>query len=130
MRLESPAFRDGEPIPAAHSRDGGDASPPLSWTDPPAGTRSFALVCDDPDAPRGTWVHWVLWGIPASARSLAAGEGSAEEPPAGGVHGTLGAGETPAAPLTRGGFPHPAVRIEAKKIAWITFFEYDIILNT
>jgi len=88
VRLESPAFRDGEPIPAAHSRDGGDASTPLSWTDPPAGTRSFALVCDDPDAPRGTWVHWVLWGIPASARSLAAGEGSAEEPPAGGVHGT------------------------------------------
>lgn len=88
MRLESPAFRDGDPIPAAHSRDGGDASPPLSWTDPPAETRSFALVCDDPDAPRGTWVHWVLWGIPADSRSLAAGAGSSERPSGGGVHGT------------------------------------------
>jgi Raf kinase inhibitor-like YbhB/YbcL family protein len=88
VRLESSAFRDGAPIPAAHSRDGGDASPPLSWTDPPAGTRSFALVCDDPDAPRGTWVHWVLWGIPASASSLAAGAGSVEKPAGGGVHGT------------------------------------------
>lgn len=88
MRLESPAFRDGAPIPAAHSRDGEDASPPLSWTDPPAGTRSFALVCDDPDAPRGTWVHWVLWGIPAATRSLAAGAGSSEKPAGGvGVHG-------------------------------------------
>jgi Raf kinase inhibitor-like YbhB/YbcL family protein len=87
VRLESAAFRDGAPIPAAHSRDGGDASPPLAWTDPPEGTRAFALVCDDPDAPRGTWVHWVLWGIPASARSLPAGAGSSEKPSIGGVHG-------------------------------------------
>jgi Raf kinase inhibitor-like YbhB/YbcL family protein len=88
MRLESPAFPDGAPIPVPHSRDGGDASPPLSWSDPPAGTRSFALICDDPDAPRGTWVHWVLWGILASARSLPAGAGSSETPAGGGTHGT------------------------------------------
>jgi hypothetical protein len=88
VRLESPAFRDGAPIPATHSRDGGDVSPPLSWTDPPAGTRSFALVCDDPDAPRGTWIHWVLWDIPAAARSLAGGAGSSEKPAGGGVHGS------------------------------------------
>jgi hypothetical protein len=88
VRLESSAFRDGAPIPATHSRDGGDVSPPLSWTDPPAGTRSFALVCDDPDAPRGTWVHWVLWDIPAAARSLAEGAGSSEKPAGGGVHGS------------------------------------------
>ena len=88
MRLESPAFRDGAPIPEGHARDGGDASPPLSLTDPPEGTRSFALVCDDPDAPRGTWVHWVLWGIPAATRSLDAGAGSSEKPAGGGVHGT------------------------------------------
>jgi len=88
VRLESPAFRDGAPIPPGHSRDDGDTSPPLSSSDPPAASRSFALVCDDPDAPRGTWVHWVLWGIPADARSLSAGAGSSGSPPGGGVHGT------------------------------------------
>ena len=93
MRLESPAFRDGAPIPAAHSRVGGDVSPPLTWTGPPAGTRSFALVCDDPDAPRGTWVHWVLWNVPASAGSLVAGAGSSETPDGGGVHGSSDFGE-------------------------------------
>src|SRR4030065_486318 len=49
---------------------GQDVSPPLSWSDQPAGTKSFALISDDPDAPVGTWVHWVLWNIPASARAL------------------------------------------------------------
>ena len=88
MRLQSPAFQDGALIPAPHSREGGDVSPPLEWSDPPAGTRSFALVCDDPDAPRGTWVHWVVWGIPAAARSLEEGAGSVEAPAGGGVHGT------------------------------------------
>ncbi|HYY06674.1 MAG TPA: YbhB/YbcL family Raf kinase inhibitor-like protein [Candidatus Limnocylindria bacterium] len=73
FELKSRAFKPGETIPRKHTCDGEDVSPPLAWTDPPAGTKSFALVCDDPDAPAGTWVHWVLYGVPASARSLPEG---------------------------------------------------------
>lgn len=70
MELKSSAFQPGEMIPAKYTCDGPDVSPPLSWSDPPAGTRSFALISDDPDAPVGTWVHWVMWNIPPSARAL------------------------------------------------------------
>ncbi len=73
FELTSPAFKANETIPRKHSCDGGDVSPALAWTEAPAGTKSFALVCDDPDAPRGTWVHWVLWGVPGSARGLPEG---------------------------------------------------------
>lgn len=65
MELKSPSFQHGEMIPAKYTCDGSDISPPLTWTDPPAGTESFALISDDPDAPVGTWVHWVIWNIPA-----------------------------------------------------------------
>src|SRR5712692_2996421 len=58
FELKSSAFKAGEAIPRKHTCDGQDLSPPLAWTDPPPGTKSFALVCDDPDAPAGTWVHW------------------------------------------------------------------------
>ena len=59
-----------QPIPINHTCDGEDLSPPLDWNQPPAGTQSFALIMDDPDAPGGTWVHWVLFNIPGDARSL------------------------------------------------------------
>ena len=68
--LSSTAFTEGGPIPQKYSCDGEDISPPMQWTDPPEGTMSFALIADDPDAPVGTWVHWVLYNIPADARSL------------------------------------------------------------
>jgi Raf kinase inhibitor-like YbhB/YbcL family protein len=68
--LSSTAFSGGEPIPVAHSCRGADASPPLAWTEPPADTRSFALIVDDPDAPAGTWVHWVIFNIPPGTRGL------------------------------------------------------------
>lgn len=73
MVLSSSAFAQGATIPKEHTADGPDTSPPLSWTEPPAGTKSFALLCEDPDAPRGLWVHWVIFNIPANARSLPAG---------------------------------------------------------
>ena len=81
FRLASPAFEDGKEIPAKYTCEGPDVSPPLAWTDPPAGTRAFALVVDDPDAPdpaapRMTWVHWVLWDIPGDARELPEGAGN------------------------------------------------------
>lgn len=70
MQLTSAAFEPGGMIPATYTCDGPDVSPPLSWTEVPPGTRSFALIADDPDAPVGTWVHWVVWNIPVSASGL------------------------------------------------------------
>ena len=87
MKLESSAFRDGQPIPQQYSRDGADTSPPLSWSGVPTGTRSLALICDDPDAPRGTWVHWVYYDLPPSVTSLPPGVRKAERPSSGGVQG-------------------------------------------
>jgi Raf kinase inhibitor-like YbhB/YbcL family protein len=65
--ISSPSFRNNQPIPAKFSCEGEDASPALKWEGAPAGTKSFALICDDPDAPGGTWVHWVIYGIPLNA---------------------------------------------------------------
>jgi Raf kinase inhibitor-like YbhB/YbcL family protein len=68
--IRSSAFAPGSEIPRKYTCEGADVSPPLEWEDPPAGTKGFALICDDPDAPAGTWVHWVIYGIPPEARKL------------------------------------------------------------
>lgn len=68
--LTSDAFVNGQSIPAKYACTGRNISPALLWNEPPAGTQSFALIMDDPDAPGGTWVHWVLFNIPADRRSL------------------------------------------------------------
>jgi Raf kinase inhibitor-like YbhB/YbcL family protein len=79
FQLTSSAFAAGQPIPRKYTGEGDDRSPPLAWANPPAGTREFALVCDDPDAPTPEpWVHWVIYGIPADALSLP--EGTASRP--------------------------------------------------
>ena len=88
MKIESDAFRPGEPIPSAHTCDGQDLSPPLKWTESPASTRSFALICDDPDAPSRTWVHWLVWNIPSESRGLTRGVGATAELPDGTRQGT------------------------------------------
>lgn len=67
MRMTSPAFDHGRPIPPRYTADGDNINPRLDIESPPEGTASFALIMDDPDAPRGTWVHWVVWNIPADA---------------------------------------------------------------
>lgn len=72
--LASSAFENGRPIPREYSCDGANHSPPLNWNEPPAGTKSFALIIDDPDAPSGTFRHWAVFDIPADRRSMAAGE--------------------------------------------------------
>lgn len=72
LTISSTAFPAGGTIPVRHTCDGEDVSPDLAWTEPPPGTRSFALIVDDPDAPVGTWVHWVLYDVPAGARSVPA----------------------------------------------------------
>ncbi|MBI3292589.1 MAG: YbhB/YbcL family Raf kinase inhibitor-like protein [Elusimicrobia bacterium] len=71
FELTSTAFQANATIPKKHTCDGEDLSPPLSWSDPPKGTQNLALIMDDPDAPPGTWVHWVLYDLPADLRSLA-----------------------------------------------------------
>jgi Raf kinase inhibitor-like YbhB/YbcL family protein len=71
--LRSPDFAHGANIPRPFTCDGEDHSPALAWSDAPAGTKTFALIADDPDAPAGTWVHWVIYNIPGTARALAAG---------------------------------------------------------
>lgn len=70
MNLESPAFKNNGRIPSKFSCDGEDVSPELGWKFPPKGTKSFALICDDPDAPMGTFVHWIVFNIPASENGM------------------------------------------------------------
>ncbi len=73
LQLTSDAFSNGQSIPAKYSCIGKNISPALAWTEPPAGTQSFALIVDDPDAPGKTWVHWVLFNIAANTRNLQEG---------------------------------------------------------
>src|SRR5262245_58552752 len=73
MQLTSSAFKDGDTVPVRHTADGPNVSPALEWTGAPVATKSFALLCDDPDAPRGTWVHWVLFNLPPDTTSLPEG---------------------------------------------------------
>jgi Raf kinase inhibitor-like YbhB/YbcL family protein len=87
FELTSPAFSQGGVIPQQHTCDGPDRSPPLAWTSPPPGTKAFALVCEDPDAPAGLWVHWVLWGIPAATSKLPEGVKPDPTLPDGSRHG-------------------------------------------
>jgi Raf kinase inhibitor-like YbhB/YbcL family protein len=73
--LTSPKFQDRAEIPVAYTREGQDVSPPLAWRDAPGGTKSFALVCEDPDAPdpahpQRTFVHWVVYNLPSTVSSL------------------------------------------------------------
>lgn len=74
LSLTSDAFQEGQPIPTQYTCDGADQSPPLRWGEPPQGTKSFALVVDDPDAPSGTYRHWGAYDIPAATRAIAAGQ--------------------------------------------------------
>ena len=71
MEVKSTAFQDGAMIPKVYTCDGQDISPPLSWSGVPAEAKSIALIMDDPDAPRGTWVHWVVFNIPPGTNNLA-----------------------------------------------------------
>ncbi len=87
--LTSPAFEPAGSIGTRHTCDGEDRSPRLDWSEPPAGTKSLALIVDDPDAPVGDWVHWVISDLPANARSLAEArpaDGKLREP-AGAIQG-------------------------------------------
>jgi len=73
IEIKSSAFEEGGMIPRKYTCDAEDVSPPLSWTQPPAGTKSLVLICDDPDAPVGTWVHWVLYNLSPDVTELPEG---------------------------------------------------------
>ncbi|HLI35463.1 MAG TPA: YbhB/YbcL family Raf kinase inhibitor-like protein [Terriglobia bacterium] len=88
LQLKSDAFKSGDAIPSRYTCEGKDTSPALSWTDPPAGTKSFTLIVTDPDAPAHTWVHWVIYDLPASARSIREGVPKVERIPGGAVQGS------------------------------------------
>ncbi len=70
LELKSPVFEEGGWIPEKYTCDGENVSPPLEWNGLPDGTASLALICDDPDAPMGTWVHWVVFNIPPETDGL------------------------------------------------------------
>jgi Raf kinase inhibitor-like YbhB/YbcL family protein len=73
FRISSPAFSQGATIPTRHTCSAENVSPPLVWSDPPEGTRSLALILDDPDAPGKVWVHWLAWNIPSSQKGMPEG---------------------------------------------------------
>jgi Raf kinase inhibitor-like YbhB/YbcL family protein len=79
--LSSIAFKHGAEIPKKHTCDGADVSPPLGWSGAPSGTTGFALIADDPDAPAGTWVHWVLYNLPGTATQLSENVAKTDAPP-------------------------------------------------
>lgn len=93
LSLTSTAFTDSRPIPAIHTCTGDDLSPPLAWSGVPVATRSFALIVDDPDAPRGTWVHWLIWNLPADAAELGPGVSAQPELPSGARQGINDSGD-------------------------------------
>ncbi len=92
--LAANAFSEGASVPTEYTCNGQDISPLLTWTEPPTGTRSFALIADDPDAPAGTWVHWVVYNLPASARRLPQAIPKSPELEGGGSQGANDFGKT------------------------------------
>jgi Raf kinase inhibitor-like YbhB/YbcL family protein len=87
LTIRSPVFHEGGSIPARYTCDGEDVSPPLEWTGIPTGVKTLALTCDDPDAPSGLWVHWVVFDLPPSANGLPEGVPPTPEISGGGRQG-------------------------------------------
>ena len=88
ITITSPAFTNGGMIPQDYTCDGKNISPPLAWTNVPEGAKSLAIICDDPNAPAGTWVHWVLFDVPGTVRELPQGVPPARALKNGAKHGT------------------------------------------
>lgn len=87
FELKSSAFVSGSMIPSVYTCEGKNISPPLAWSGAPVGTKSFVLICDDPDAPLSTWVHWVYYNIPATITSFPEDVDKTERPALGGIQG-------------------------------------------
>lgn len=87
FRIESTAFKEGESIPSRFTCESEDISPALSWTEPPAGTRSFVLIVEDPDAPGGIWTHWVVYNLPPRVQQMPENVAKQDHVPGGGLQG-------------------------------------------
>jgi Raf kinase inhibitor-like YbhB/YbcL family protein len=85
--ISSSGFHNGGQVPKQFTCEGSDISPELHWSSPPAGTQSFALIADDPDAPAGTWTHWIVFNLPAQTAGLAENVAKVDELPSGGAQG-------------------------------------------
>lgn len=121
LELKSPAFTDKEYIPAKYTCQGEDISPPLIWTGAPAGVKSFALINDDPDAPSGDWVHWVIYDIPRDADGLPEGVPNTQNLPNGAKQSVNDGGDTGyGGPCPPPGKPHRY---------YFKLYALDIILN-
>lgn len=94
FRISTGAFTDGAKIPEKYTCSGAGVSPALSWSEPPEGTKSLALILEDPDAPGGTWYHWLLWNIPGQAGGIAEHAAPTGELPGGMVQGRNSFGKT------------------------------------
>ena len=94
FNLESNAFQNGGEIPKKFTCEGADISPPLVWGEPPAGTKSLALIADDPDAPAGIWVHWVMYDMEPQMRQLQEGVAKSDTVPGAGKQGLNDFGKT------------------------------------
>jgi Raf kinase inhibitor-like YbhB/YbcL family protein len=107
IQITSPAFAVGQPIPDPYTCAGSNLSPPLTWTNAPAGTKSYALIVDDPDAPGGTWVHWVIYNLPPAAMALAENTPPSPQLPDGAKQGVNDFGQTGyRGPCPPAGRPH------------------------
>jgi|ERR1700686_1953796 len=114
IKLTSAAFKEGEPIPRAYTCDGVNVSPPLEWSGVPKTAKTLAIVCDDPDAPGGTWVHWVLYNLPADNIGLVENLPPTEKLAAGGFQGTNDFGKIGyGGPCPPSGTHHYVFRIHA-----------------
>ncbi|EEF57031.1 YbhB/YbcL family Raf kinase inhibitor-like protein [Pedosphaera parvula] len=87
LKLSSASFSDGQPIPEKYTCEGKNFSPPLSWNGGVPGTKTFALTCVDPDAPGGTWTHWIIYNLPENVTELPENISKVEAPPSGGRQG-------------------------------------------
>jgi Raf kinase inhibitor-like YbhB/YbcL family protein len=94
IKITSSALQDGGSIPSKYTCDGADVSPPLQWDSAPEDTKSIAVICDDPDAPMGTFVHWVLFNLPAETRELTENVPADETLPNGAKQGASDFGRT------------------------------------
>jgi Raf kinase inhibitor-like YbhB/YbcL family protein len=92
MRISTPAFHEAGTIPAKYTCDGENISPPLEWADVPAEAKTLALIMDDPDAPKGLFLHWLLYDIPVSEKGLTEGVGTVDATAGGGKQGRNGFG--------------------------------------
>ena len=92
LEVTSSALETGTPIPRRFTCDGENVSPPLSWSNVPVETKSFAMIAEDPDAPKGTFVHWVLYNLPADSTALKPGVPTDERLDSGASQGVNGAG--------------------------------------